>query len=213
MTAWLGQKGRKSLMAMAVVALFVLNLNGALAAGDDSIWLGDRVWKDEDGLGNQNEDIFSGEPEPGLDGVKVYLYDFEPSTCGEDGFLEMTTTGPGTSQDPDDWPDGIYNFDMSSRGTDDYWVCMDESTLPPTSCGWYLTTESNPQKVTYAGDDNFSIDFGYEPLACPAGPDPTAVTLSSFVASSASRGASLPWPGLAVLAMLAAGGAFWIRRQ
>ena len=216
MTVRVGRRGRKGLMAMAVVALFVLNLSSALAAGGDSAWIGDRVWKDEDGLGNQNEDIFSGEPEPGLNGVGVYLYDFEPSTCGEDGFLEMTTTEPGASQDPDDWPDGIYNFDMGSRGTDDYWVCVDESTLPTGQ--WTLTTGSNPQQVAYTGDDDFSVDFGYDVLASPAGPgpggdaEPTAVTLASFMASPASEGVS-PWPWLPILATLTASGALWIRRR
>ncbi|MBM3150336.1 MAG: hypothetical protein FJZ88_10000, partial [Chloroflexi bacterium] len=49
MAAWLGQRGRKGLMALIVAALFLLNLNVALAAGSASI--GGYVWYDDDGDG------------------------------------------------------------------------------------------------------------------------------------------------------------------
>ncbi|MBM4467882.1 MAG: hypothetical protein FJ014_20425, partial [Chloroflexi bacterium] len=66
MTVQLGQKGRKSLMAIAVLALFTLSLNVALAAGSASI--GGYVWYDDDGDG-----VFD-QSEGGLEGVTVYLY-------------------------------------------------------------------------------------------------------------------------------------------
>ncbi len=177
--------------------------------------IGDRVWKDESGNGDQNADLFSGDPEPGFNDVDVYLYDYQPSTCGEDGYLEMTTTISGTSQTPAGFPDGIYGFDMSSRGTGEYWVCVDESTLPSAGEGMHWarttgihTTGDNPQKVTYTGSDDFSIDFGYV-----AEVDPTAVTLSSFTAKPSAGGSvSRLWPGLAGLTVLAAGSLFWTKR-
>jgi hypothetical protein len=185
------RRGRKSLAAIVIVTLFLLNLNGALAAEGGSAWhgppsattplslasIGDRVWHDENGNGDQNENF--GVPEPGFDGVDVYLYSsdfdgrFEPG--GDDALLYMTTTISGTSQMPDGWPDGIYGFDMSLLGPGEYWVWVDESTLPNPGVDdmvWYCTTQNNPQRVTYTGSDNFSIDFGYEPLACPVPPGP-----------------------------------------
>lgn len=223
--AWLGQRGRKGLMAITIAALFLLNLNGALAAGGDSAWhgsatattlssssasIGDRVWHDQNGDGKQ--ELFLGQDwdYEGFNNVHVHLYRdngdgiFDRNTDTE---LGSDITESGTSSDG--YPDGIYGFEI---GPGEYWVWVNESTLPPSLCGWYLTTESNPRKVTYTGSDDFSIDFGYEPLACPAY-EPTAVTLSSFMASSTSRGASFRWPWLAVLATLAAGGTLWIRRQ
>jgi len=167
-------------MAIAIAALFILNLSGAWAAGDDHAWqgsattlpsppvlIGDRVWHDENGQGDQNENCIGPLclPEPGLNGVQVYLYRdngdwvFDRHT---DTFLDWTTTTSGPSQDPDGWDDGIYDFEI---GPGNYWVWVDESTLPTGD--WTLTASSNPRKVTYTGHDDFSIDFGYEPVAYP----------------------------------------------
>jgi len=171
-------------MALAIIALFIPNLSGAWAGGDDawqdptsattllslSASIGDRVWHDESGNGDQNENCIGSicVPEPGLNGVEVHLYRdngdgvFDRNT---DTFLGWTTTSSGSSQDPDGWLDGIYDFEI---GPGDYWVWVDENTLPTGD--WTLTSGSNPQKVTYTGDNDFSIDFGYEPLASPAPP-------------------------------------------
>jgi len=179
--------------------------------------LGDRVWHDESGNGDQNENF--GVPEPGFNGVAVYLYssdgdeNFEPG--GEDALLYSTTTISGTSQTPDGWPDGIYGFDMTDLGPGEYWVWVDESTLPSPGEGmvWARTTGihttgDNPQKVTYTGGDIFSFDFGYV-----AESTPTAVTLSSFAARSSAGGAVSPlWLGMAGL-MLASGSLFWKKRR
>jgi hypothetical protein len=179
--------------------------------------IGDRVWHDESGGGDQNNSIFPPyDPEPGFNDVDVYLYDYQPSTCGEDGYLAMTTTISGTSQTPDDWPNGIYGFDMTLHGTGDYWVCVDESTLPSAGEGMHWkrtsgihTTGDNPQKVTYTGSDDFSIDFGYEKEA-----DPTAVTLSTFAAKPGAGSSVSPlWLGVAGLTGLVAGSLFWVKRR
>jgi uncharacterized repeat protein (TIGR01451 family) len=122
--------------------------------------LGDRVWHDQDGYGDQNG------TEPGFNDVHVYLYkdngdgNFDRLT---ETFWYSTTTMSGTSRQPDGYPDGIYGFDMSVPGAGDYWVWVDESTLPTGQ--WTLTTASNPLKVEdYASGDIFTFDFGYVAL-------------------------------------------------
>ncbi len=168
--------------------------------------IGDRVWHDENDDGAQTGTF----DQKGLNGVDVYLYDFNPSSCGMSGYLYKTTTISGTSQTPAGFPNGIYGFDMSSSPTGDYWVCVDESTLPSPGLNmqWARTT-ANPQQVTYTGGDNFSIDFGYIAESIP-----TAVTLSSFAArSSAGGSASGLWLGLAGLTVLAAGSLLWAKRR
>ncbi len=179
--------------------------------------IGDRVWYDVSGEGVQgtkpSPPFPAGEPEPGFNDVDVYLYNSNPGTsCGSGSPLAKTTTISGTSQTPVGWPDGIYGFDMGSLGlgTDTYWVCVDESTLPYQPYGWDLTTgSSNPRMVSYTtGTDDFSIDFGYEP-----GAPPTVVTISSFAANSNTGGSVNPlWPGLAGT-VLAAGSLFWVKRR
>ena len=175
--------------------------------------IGDRVWNDEDGQGNQSN-VVPGYEEPGFNGVDLYLYNYQPSTCGENGYLAMTTTASGISQDPDGWPDGIYYFDMGDLGlpTGDYWVCVDENSLPNPGQGmhWTSTTGGNTQQVNYtAGTDDFSFDFGYV-----AESDPTAVTLSSFAAKPNAGGAVSPlWLGVAGVTVLVAGSLFWKKRR
>ena len=130
--------------------------------------IGDRVWHDEDGHGDQNADPIFGIPEGGLNSVEVYLYATQPITTHllpPPGWLHKTTTISGTSRTPDGWPNGIYGFDMDSLGlgSGEYWVWVDERTLPGPGVGtqWHSST-SNPQKVNYtAGTNNFGIDFGY----------------------------------------------------
>jgi len=186
--------------------------------------IGDRVWHDESGQGDQNANF--GVDEPGFNGVDVYLYrDNGNGTFNrsEETFVYVTTTTSGTSREPAGWPDGIYGFDMTAHGAGEYWVWVDESTLPSPGVGmqWARTsgihtTGDNPQKVIYAGGDDFSFDFGYV-----AESTPTAVTLSSFAArpgaggggTSGGEGTSpLLWLEMAGL-MLASGSLFWKKRR
>ncbi len=196
MTVWLGQKRRKSLMAIIIVALFLLNLNGTLAAGSASI--GDYVWDDQDGDGKQGSEF-----DVGINGVVVELY--------KDGVWQENFT---TQNHPDAGDPGWYLFDNLDAGN--YVVKVADSNFESggTLYDYALTTDNNPLSVHLAEGEAYSgADFGYEALASPAGPaEPTAVSLSSFMVSSASQEASR-WPGLAVLATLAAGGTLWIRRR
>jgi hypothetical protein len=194
-TAQLGQKGRKCLMAMAVVALFLLNLHGALAAGSASI--GDYVWDDQNGDGEQGSEF-----DVGINGVMVELY--------RDGVWQENFT---TQDNPDTGDPGWYLFDSLDAGN--YVVKVADSNFESdgTLYDYALTTDNNPLPVHLEeGEAHSGADFGYVAVAHPAGPDPTAVTLSAFTASSTSRCASFHWPWLAVLAALAAGGNLWIRR-
>ena len=187
MTARLCQKERKSLMAIAVAVLFLLNLNVAWA--DGSAFISGYVWYDDNGDG-----VF-GPGEGGLEGVTVSLY------RDNDGVLVGTQTSA---------QDGSYQFSDLSAG--DYIVQVPKTVT--LGLAEYALTTDNPLPISLEeGEDRSDVNFGYEGVASPAGPAPTAVTLSSFMASSVSRGASFHWPWLAVLATLAAGGTLWIRRR
>jgi hypothetical protein len=199
MIAKLGLKGRKGLVAIIIAALFLLNLDVVLAAGSASI--GDYVWDDQDGDGKQG-----GEFDVGINGVVVELY--------KDGVWQETFT---TQNHPDTGDPGWYLFESLDAGH--YVVKVADSNFESgeTLYDYALTTDNNPLSADVGEGDVYSeADFGYEALASPTGPggndEPTAVILSSFVASSASGGVSL-WPKLAVLATLAAGGVLWTRRQ
>jgi hypothetical protein len=196
MIARLGQKGWKGLIAMAVVALFLLNLGVALAAGSASI--GDYVWDDQDGDGEQG-----GEFDVGINGVMVELY--------KDGVWQESFT---TQNNPDTGDPGWYLFENLDAGN--YVVKVADSNFESgeTLYSYVLTTDSNPLSVHLQEGEAYSgADFGYVAVAYPAEPDPTAITLSSFMASSASRNASFAWSRLAVLATLAAGSVLWVRRR
>ncbi len=194
--ARLGPKGRKGLMAIVIVALSLFNLNVALAAGSASI--GDYVWDDQNGDGEQGSQF-----DVGINGVVVELY--------QDGVWQESFT---TKNHPDTGDPGWYLFENLDAGN--YVVRVADSNFESggTLCDYALTTANNPLSVHLGEGEAYSgADFGYEALASPAGPaEPTAVTLSSFVASSASERAS-HWPGLTVVAMLVAGGTLWIRRR
>ena len=199
MTARLGHKGRKSLIATAIVALFLVSLNVAWADGSASI--GDYVWDDQDGDGKQGSEF-----DVGINGVVVELY--------EDGVWRENFT---TQNNPDTGDPGWYLFENLGGGN--YVVKVADSNFESegTLHNYASTTDNNPQSVHLGEGEAYSeADFGYEALASPTGPggndEPTAVTVSSFMASSAS-GVVSHWPGLAVLATLAAGGALWIRRR
>lgn len=108
--------------------------------------IGDYVWHDVDGDGLQDEG-----PGAGLDGVTVRLYQddgdgiFEPG--GDDVLLDTQVTAG----------DGLYLFDMLHAG--DYWVDVDQTTVPPTMV---LTVGTDPRLVTVAyGEAYRAADFGY----------------------------------------------------
>ena len=213
--AWLGQRGRKSLVAIAIAALFVLNLNVALASDGDSAWhgpasattlssssasIGDYVWDDQNGDGKQGS-VF----DVGINGVELELWldnNGDGQVSPGDEKTGTTTTDNG----------GRYLFIGLDAG--DYIVKVADSNFESGGPlhDYALTTDNNPLSVHLGEGEAYSgADFGYVAVAYPA--EPTAVTLSSFMASSASRGASFHWPWLAVLATLAAGGTLWIRRR
>lgn len=206
LAARLGQWGRKSLMAVALVALFLLNLNVILAASSGSI--GDYVWDDQDGDGKQGSEF-----DVGINGVELELW------LDNDGDGQVSPgdekTGTTTTDD-----DGGYLFAGLVPG--DYVVKVADSNFESGGplYDYALTTDNNPLPVHLGEGEAYSgADFGYEALASPGGPDePTTVTLSSFMAfsgltGSASRGESSHWPWLAALGTLVAGGTLWIRRR
>ncbi len=114
--------------------------------GDGSI--GDRIWLDQDGDGNQDVG------EPGLEGVIVRLLSFGPDGVigGDDDSTFTTTTGP----------DGVYLFDNLPPGRYEVTVV---GGLPAT-----VTNTGDPQDdgdstsvLTLAdGEDNEVQDFGYD---------------------------------------------------
>ena len=184
--AGINPRGRKSLVVITIAALFLLNLNSALAA--DSASIGGYVWYDDNG-----NTVWDG-TENGMAGVTVELYNV----------LE-----PGNTYTRNTAEDGSYQFTDLPAG--DYIVQVPDTYTD--GLAEYALTTDNPLSISLAGEDCSDVNFGYEGVASPAGPAPTAVTLSSFMASSASRGASFHWPWLAVLATLVAGGTLWIRRR
>jgi hypothetical protein len=201
MIAKLGPKGRKSLTAMIIAALFLLNLNVVLAAGSASI--GDYVWDDQDGDGEQG-----GEFDVGINGVVVELYK-------DDVWQENSTT----QNNPDTGDSGWYLFENLDAGN--YVVKVADSNFESGGMlyDYALTTDNNPLSVCLEEGETYSeADFGYEALASPAGPAPTAVTLASFAARSSaaglvSQGPFLLWSCLVGLTGLAMGGVLWVRRR
>ena len=194
------QRERKGFVMITIAALFLLSLNVALAASSASI--GDYVWDDQNGDGEQGSEF-----DVGINGVVVELH--------KDGVWQESFT---TQNNPDTGDPGWYLFDNLDAG--DYVIKVADSNFEPggTLYGYALTTENNPLVVQLGEGDWYSeADFGYEALASPAGPggndEPTAITLSSFAASSASGGASFHLLRLMVLAALAAYGALWMRRR
>ena len=186
MAAWLGQRGRKGLMALTIAALFMLNLNVALAADPASI--SGCVWYDDNGNGILDQG------EGGLEGVTVYLY------RDNDGLLVDTQTSA---------QDGSYRFADQLPG--DYIIQANESVK--LGLAEYALTTDNPLPISLeAGENRSGANFGYEGLASTGGPaEPTAVTLSSFAARSSAGGAVSPlWLGLAGVTVLAS--LFW-RKQ
>jgi hypothetical protein len=186
MAARLSQRGRKGLMTLIVGTLFLLNLNGALAAGSASI--GGCVWYDDNG-----NTVWDG-GENGMAGVTVELYNvLEPGNT-----YTRTTT-----------EDGSYQFADLPAG--DYIVQVPETVK--LGLAEYALTTDNHLPISLAGEDCSDANFGYEALASTGGPaEPTAVTLSSFAAKSGTNSAVSPlWLGLAGLT-LAAGNLFWRKR-
>ena len=175
-------------MTISIVALFLLNLNGALAAGSASIT--GYVWYDDNGNAVWDE------AENGMAGVTVELYNV----------LDPADTYTQTTAE-----DGSYQFTDLPAG--DYIVQAPETVMLGLE-EYALTTDNSLPISLDAGENYGDANFGYEGVAFPAGSaEPTAITLSSFVASSATQSAFFHWPRLAVLATLAVSSIFWIRRQ
>jgi len=244
-------------MAIAVVALFVLNLNGALAAPATALSsslgsIGNYVWIDasSSGIGIQENS------EVGINGVELELWlddgdgVFEETEDTHESSWTRTTANNAETGNPgwylfDGLSAGIYfvriapaEFDSGgtldkytatapNQGSDDIVdsdgdnpTCPYSPTIGSHTCPGgdsqyednILATATLTEGAEGNVDDDLTIDFGVVPVAYEAPAEPTAVILSSFMASSASQGAS-HWPGLAVLATLAAGGALWIRQR
>ncbi len=110
--------------------------------------LGDRVWYDLDGQGDQDGG------EVGINGVTVNLYS---GACGPSGSAIQTKTTSG---------DGNYLFTDLDAG--DYCVDVDTSTLPAPG---YIQTNSaavsDPKTVTLTtGQSRLDVDFGYVANQC-----------------------------------------------
>ena len=110
--------------------------------------IGDYVWNDANGNGQQDESY-------GISGVTVNLYlddgDNLPELGGDDVLVDSQVTDSN----------GAYDFTMLHAGT--YWVDVDESTLP-TGYTFIPGSQSGPKPhlvtVDY-GDDYNDADFGY----------------------------------------------------
>ncbi len=110
--------------------------------------IGDRVYYDLNGDGGSDND-----GEPGLNGVKVNLYQGACPTGAGTVFKTQTTSG-----------NGDYLFTNLPAGQ--YCVNVDESTLP---AGVSLSTANEPHAKTLAQDENYLLaDFGYRGT-CPEG--------------------------------------------
>ncbi|MBN2054790.1 hypothetical protein JW905_07700, partial [bacterium] len=117
--------------------------------------IGDYIWNDLDGNGQQNEGIAVG-----LNGVTVRLYEDENGNGvidATDDVLNTVVTGDGVNP-----ANGYYLFTDVQPAT--YIVDVDESTLPP---GYQLTTATEPYPVLMLFGDNLNIDFGYWLVASP----------------------------------------------
>jgi TQXA domain-containing protein len=183
--------------------------------------IGDYVWWDEDGEGDQNES-----PNRGINGVELELYlDDGDGVLGLEDTRVMTTT---TQTNPGTGNPGYYKFDGLASGN--YFVKLADSNfqsggalyefraltirnasgVPDTlDSDFYTDTHTTALVTLDACEEDLTIDAGVE----YTGP-PTVVTLSSFAAKASTGGlASLLWLGLVGLTVLAAGGSLWIRRQ
>jgi hypothetical protein len=113
---------------------------------DNTGKIGDRVWKDLDGGGDQDAG------EPGLGGVTVNLYDGTGTT------LLATTVTDGT---------GFYQFVGLPDGS--YVVRVDPTTVPAGYNQTYdnasPTNDNQGVGVVSGGGTDSSVDFGYQPVA------------------------------------------------
>ena len=133
---------------------FSVGDTATLLAATDALWanlrcedlgsgvLGDRVWYDVDGDGNESPE------EPGLGDVTVQLYD------GHGFRLPFTTTGAA----------GAYTFDQLTAGT--YVVEVHPGSLPanimtPTFDADSVATMDWVAVTLADGETNLGIDFGY----------------------------------------------------
>ncbi|RME55372.1 MAG: hypothetical protein D6790_16040, partial [Caldilineae bacterium] len=141
--------------------------------------IGDRVWYDLDGQGDQDPG------EVGIPGVTVRL---RQGAC-TGTVLNTQTTGV----------DGSYLFSNLSAG--DYCVDVDASTLPAP--GYTHTTSNDPQAVTLAADEQrLDVDFGYVAGLCL----PTIDFETDAAGNSLTKGQTIDneWAGWGVTVSAAA---------
>ncbi|MCO6452946.1 MAG: VWA domain-containing protein, partial [Caldilineales bacterium] len=115
----------------------------ACLTGGATSSIGDRVFQDNNGDGNQDAG------ESGLNGVTIKLYQ---GACPASGspYRSAVTSG-----------DGNYDFTQLPMGP--YCVNVDESTLPPNAG---LTTNNEPLTVNLGYQQDFNnADFGYAPVS------------------------------------------------
>ena len=191
-------------------------------AGNGSI--GDLVWNDQDGQGDQGNILFPWLVEPGINGVVLDLYD--DVICNGvinagDSLLDTATTANDATGNP-----GYYLFQNLDPGC--YIVKLADSNFQsggalflyqkiadqdkagvPDDKDSDFDPTSKTAAVAFPGGQDLTIDAGVESTA-----PPTAVTLSSFAANSSAGGSASPlWLGLAGLAMLAVSSLLWVKRR
>jgi uncharacterized repeat protein (TIGR01451 family) len=206
--------------------------------------LGDYVWIDESGDGEQGEQWDGGPDEVGINDVELELWlddgdgvfevgeDTKQTTMltqndgsGNTGWYLFTGLSAGTyfvRIAPQEFDSGgtLYYYNPTEPNKTDADDALDSDGDNPTcpydpgtdtgTCG-QASFEDNILAMTTlgAGAQDLTIDFGVL-----AGSPPTAVTLSSFAAtSSGGNSANWLWLGLAGVTMLVAGSLFWAKRR
>ncbi len=126
--------------------------------------IGDRVWLDVDGDGVQDLG------EPGLANVTVQLFD--PGPDGVPGGGNDVLIGTATTD-----ANGNYLFDRLSPG--DYFVAVDDATLPSGLAASPGTSDPSSVVIITAEEEILDVDFGYRNA------DPNAAIIGDFVWSDA----------------------------
>ena len=200
--------------------------------------IGDYVWDDQDGDGEQGSELFDvgindvelelwlddgdGVFESGEDTKQLMTMLTQNDGSGTPGWYLFTNVCAGTyfvriaPQEFDSGGDLYYYNPTEPNKTgvgDDSDSDGDNPTCPydpdtdTGTCGQASFEDNILAKVTLAaGAQDLTIDFGVL-----AGSPPTAVTLSSFAATSSAGSANWLWLGLA--GVMAAGSLFWTKRR